>query len=143
MLRLGERWMPVPVGSMGLDKSLLSGYFAKEKRDHRKGQSGYITPPLTAPRPKGGLAKRVGIVVLMVLMLLYLSGFSAPGYHDGHKKVVIILAANIGGGISYPVMLIIGVMGVKNGGDWAMEKWSIKNKRDYAARHGMSDHDPR
>jgi mannan polymerase II complex MNN10 subunit len=35
-------------------------------------------------------------------------------------------------------MLMTGVLDVKNGGDWAMEKWSIHNKKDYAARHGTS-----
>jgi hypothetical protein len=30
----------------------------------------------------------------------------------------------------------VGVLDVKNTGDWAVEKWSIRNKKDYAARHG-------
>jgi hypothetical protein len=33
--------------------------------------------------------------------------------------------------------LIVGVLDVKNSGDWATEKWSIRNKKDYATRHGM------
>ncbi len=33
----------------------------------------------------------------------------------------------------------LGVLNVKNSGDWAMEKWSIRNKKDYAARHGSLD----
>jgi hypothetical protein len=28
------------------------------------------------------------------------------------------------------------VLNVKNAEDWAMEKWSIRNKKNYAARHG-------
>jgi hypothetical protein len=82
---------------MALDTSLMR-YFSKEKKC---GVSGYITPPLTAPRRRnGGLAKRVAMTVLMALMLLYLFGFSVPGCGRGNKKVVIILAANLGGGIT-------------------------------------------
>ena len=32
---------------------------------------------------------------------------------------------------------MVSVLDVKNSGDWTMEKWSIQNKKDYAARHGM------
>jgi len=79
-------------------------------------------------------------MLVFVLLILYLCGFSIPGYGRGNKKVVIILAANIGGGInsSFGLELTIGVLNVKNSGDWAMEKWSIRNKKDYAARHGTS-----
>src|SRR5271163_4461326 len=28
-------------------------------------------------------------------------------------------------------------MNVKNTADWAMEKWSISNKKDYAGQHGI------
>src|SRR5277367_3314676 len=34
--------------------------------------------------------------------------------------------------------LIVGVLDLKNSGDWAIEKWSIRNKKDYAARHGIA-----
>jgi hypothetical protein len=64
--------------------------------------------------------------------------FTLTGSRGGNQKVVIILAANLGGGS--PVashFLIVGVLDVKNSGDWAMEKWSIKNKKDYAGRHGI------
>lgn len=79
-------------------------------------------------------------MLVCVLLILYLCGFSVPGYGRGNKKVVIILAANLGGGIysSFEIELTIGVLNVKNSGDWAMEKWSIRNKKDYAARHGTS-----
>ena len=42
-------------------------------------------------------------------------------------------------GVTLPfgIALMTGVLNVKNSGDWAIEKWSIRNKKDYAARHGM------
>ena len=79
------------------------------------------------------------MVALLILMLLYLFGFPVPRYGQANKKVVIILAANIGGGYPHTKFsLIVGVLDVKNSADWAMEKWSIRNKKDYASRHGMS-----
>lgn len=79
------------------------------------------------------------MVALLILTLLYLCGFTVPFYGGGNNKVVIILAANLGGGTADVIaLLIVGVLDVKNSGDWAMEKWSIRNKKDYAARHGMS-----
>lgn len=35
-------------------------------------------------------------------------------------------------------VVTLGVLDVKNSGDWAVEKWSFRNKKDYAARHGTS-----
>ena len=100
MLRFGKKWTPIAAGAMTINTSSVMRYFAKDKGSRLGGRNGYITPPLTAPKPKSSpsLGKRVGMVVLLALLLLYLFGFSVPGYSDANKKVVIILAANIGGG---------------------------------------------
>ena len=34
-------------------------------------------------------------------------------------------------------VLTVGVLDIKNAEDWAMEKWSIRNKKNYATRHGI------
>jgi low affinity Fe/Cu permease len=49
--------------------------------------------------------KRIGLVVFTVIVLLYFCGFRVPGFGQ-KKQVVIILAANIGGGkyLLSPVM---------------------------------------
>ena len=72
--------------------------------------------------------------------MLYLSGFGLPGFGGSkNQKVVIILAANIGGGSQLLIKeyLIVGVLDVKRSGDWELEKISIRNKKDYANRHGI------
>lgn len=62
--------------------------------------TGYITPPLHSPMSvgKSSSRRRIGVVALLILMLLYFCGFRVPGYRRENKKVVMILAANIGGG---------------------------------------------
>ena len=35
-------------------------------------------------------------------------------------------------------LLIAGVLDVKRSGDWEMEKMSVRNKKDYASRHGIA-----
>ena len=101
---------------------------------------GYITPPLQCPSPTNrGSRKLLVAVTLVVLLLLYMCGFTVPRFRSNNRKVVIILPANLGGGASVSSSLLIeGVLDVKNSGDWAVEKWSIKNKKDYAARHGIN-----
>lgn len=128
--------MSVCIAGMNLDSKPLFNILPKKtlKAD------GYITPPLQRPSsPSRSSGKRIGAVTLLVLMFLYMCGFTLPWFRGGNRKVVIILAANIGGGGSVAgSILIVGVLDVKNSGDWAMEKWSIRNKKDYAARHGIS-----
>jgi hypothetical protein len=81
---------------MNLDANLFR---ILPRRKETSQPNGYITPPLCSPRlPSRGSAKRTVAVALLVLMLLYWCGFSVPGYKHGNTKVVIILAANIGGG---------------------------------------------
>jgi hypothetical protein len=116
----------------------LDRYFTKKGDDGLR--DGFISPPLTCPKTstsKQSSFKRIGLVVFTVFVLLYFCGFRVPGFGQ-QKQVVIILAANIGGGsFSWPLCANVGVLNVKNSGDWAMEKWSIRNKRDYAKRHGI------
>ena len=83
---------------MNLDASRLVGIIPKHRGTSK--EDGYIAPPLTSPRLSGrSPAKRIGVAVILILMLLYFIGFRVPGFRGGDKKVVIILAANIGGGI--------------------------------------------
>jgi hypothetical protein len=120
----------------------LDRYFTKKGDDNQAlPRDGFISPPLTSYKtsPRQTTRRRIGIVIITVLFLLYICGFSVPGFGQ-KKQVVIILAANIGGGT--PILLFRltkGVLNVKNSGDWAMEKWSIRNKQDYAKRHGTSN----
>jgi hypothetical protein len=64
---------------------------------------GYITPPLHYPMTTVTTLswRRMGVVVLFVMILLYLCGFTIPGLSTRNTKVVIILAANLGGGTRY------------------------------------------
>jgi len=127
--------MSVCAAGMNLDTKALFNVLPRKTAK----ADGYITPPLQAPIvPTRGSGKRLGIMALLLLMLLYTCGFTVPGFRGGNRKVVIILAANLGGGTLIKwSFLMVGVLDVKRGGDWAVEKWSIKNKKDYAARHGI------
>jgi hypothetical protein len=90
-----EQWMSVCFARMNLDTKALFNVLPQKQPK----TDGYITPPLQSPRaPKRGSGKRLGIVTLLVLMLLYMCGFTVTGYRGGNQKVVIILAANLGGG---------------------------------------------
>jgi hypothetical protein len=73
----------------------IKGYFPGRVKNN-----GYISPPLQIPRRdrnSGSTRWRIALL-LCILLILYLCGFSVPGYRGGNKKVVIILAANLGGG---------------------------------------------
>lgn len=69
-------------------------------------------------------------LILALLTLVFLSLFTSvpliPHFRLTAPKVVIILAANEGGG----------VLKWKGAQDWSIERSSIANKRDYARRHG-------
>jgi hypothetical protein len=92
-----DKWTPVRAVRMDWDKKLLLSVLPRNRASSKT--SGYITPPLNSPRAPGRIsAKRIGVLALLLLVLLYLCGFSVPGYGNGNKKVVIILASNIGGG---------------------------------------------
>ncbi|CDR42706.1 CYFA0S10e01354g1_1 [Cyberlindnera fabianii] len=69
-------------------------------------------------------------IVFGLLTLLFLSLFTSiplvPHFKLTGPKVVIILAANEGGG----------VLKWKGAQEWSIERSSIANKRDYARRHG-------
>ncbi len=68
--------------------------------------------------------RRTGFLLLLaILLLLFLCSHS---HGRSHSRFVIILAANQGGG----------VMTWKGAKEWALERESIKNKRDYVKRHG-------
>ena len=63
--------------------------------------SGYITPPLCFPKTtvKSSFWRKIGIVAMLVVML-YLCDFTLPSQD---QKVVIILAANLGGGNQFQI----------------------------------------
>jgi len=94
-----ECWFPHPTFSMNLDTKRLVDMLPRNRGASSK-NAGYITPPLHSPvfPSKTSSRRRIGVVALLILMLLYLCGFTVPGYRRENKKVVIILAANIGGG---------------------------------------------
>ena len=95
--KCGERWTPFRTIGMNLDTKRLVGMFPRSRSE----EDGYITPPLHYPRSRSssnGRQKRIWVVALLILMFLYLCGFTLPGYQGGNKKIVIILAANLGGG---------------------------------------------
>lgn len=93
--------MSVCVAGMNLDTKTLFNVLPRKtpKAD------GYITPPLRYPStPSRSSGKRLGIMALLVLLLLYSCGFTMPGFRGGNQKVVIILAANLGGGSLYQMI---------------------------------------
>lgn len=65
------------------------------------------------------------VVFTFVFLLFWFGGFS---FVSSDPKVVIILAANYGGG----------VFKWKSEQEWAIEHISIENKRSYALRHGYA-----
>lgn len=69
-------------------------------------------------------------IILVVLSIIFLSLFTnvplIPHLKLTGPKVVIILAANEGGG----------VLKWKGAQEWSIERSSISNKKDYARRHG-------
>ena len=96
-----EQWMSVCFAGMNLDTKALFNVLS----GNQPKTDGYITPPLQSPRaPNRGSGKRLGIVTLLVLMLLYMCGFTVTGSRGGNQKVVIILAANLGGGSLYQMI---------------------------------------
>ena len=84
---------------MNLDTRRLVDMLPRNKGASLK-NAGYIIPPLHSPMApsKSSPRRRICAVALLILMLLYLCGFTVPEYGRRNKKVVIILAANIGGG---------------------------------------------
>lgn len=66
------------------------------------------------------------VVVLLFLSLFTLAPFVPHFFKTGDPKVVIILAANEGGG----------VFKWKGLQEWSVERSSITNKKQYAKRHG-------
>jgi galactosyl transferase GMA12/MNN10 family len=138
VLKENEVWTPFRMFATMMDTKSFSEIIPRKRSVSRT--SGYITPPLRSPKLAVSSSpwRKITIVALSVMMLLYLCGFTIPGLTNRNKKVVIILAANIGGGTDTLLVkdLTIGVLGVRNSGDWMIEKLSIKNKKDYAARHG-------
>jgi hypothetical protein len=80
------------------------------KREHANvNGNGFITPPLTPARSSARRTpiKRLVLVTLIILVLLHFSGFSLLGTGGGNDKVVIILAANIGGGIRSFIFILL------------------------------------
>lgn len=68
----------------------------------------------------------VAVFVVLACLSLFTSIPLLPHYTFSKGNVVIILAANEGGG----------VMQWKGARDWSVERSSISNKKAYAARHG-------
>ncbi|KAG8629237.1 hypothetical protein KVT40_003102 [Elsinoe batatas] len=75
--------------------------------------------------------RSVLLVVLVILGYIFLHGpiryfYRRTGWLGGGKKFVVILAANVGGG----------VMEWKGPREWAIERDSVRNKKKYVARWG-------
>ena len=89
------------------------------------GKAPYTHSKLLAKQQKGSISpqKKLAIFILSLILSLYILRLTvfAP-----HARFVIILASNQGGG----------VMNWKGPQEWAIEKHSIRNKREYAKRHG-------
>lgn len=81
-------------------------------------------------RALGNFFLRRKLIVVIFVLVSLLSLFTAvpflPHLRWGSSKVVIILAANEGGG----------VMQWKGAKEWSVERSSIANKKEYAERHG-------
>jgi len=105
--------MSVCIAGMNMDTKALFNVLPRKtpKAD------GYITPPLQSPSaPSRGSGKRLKIMALLVLLLLYTFGFTVPSFKGGNRKVVIILAANLGGGSLYQMIFSNGrCIGCKEG----------------------------
>jgi mannan polymerase II complex MNN10 subunit len=71
-------------------------------------------------------------ILILLVSLIFLSLFTniplIPHFRLSGPKVVIILAANEGGG----------VLNWKGAQEWSIERSSIANKKDYAERHGYA-----
>ena len=87
---------------MPIDAKSLAEYFSGDRKGGSGNRDGFISPPLSTGRSKNGNGtfKRIAIVGFLILTILYFCGFSLPGLPRNRNKVVIILAANLGGG--YP-----------------------------------------
>jgi hypothetical protein len=99
-LKENEVWTPFRMFATMMDAKSFSEIIPRKRSVSRT--SGYITPPLRSPKLAVSSSpwRKMAIVALSVMMLLYLCGFTIPGLPNRNKKVVIILAANIGGGIN-------------------------------------------
>ncbi|ODV86958.1 glycosyltransferase family 34 protein [[Candida] arabinofermentans NRRL YB-2248] len=89
--------------------------------------SKYFTPSFYVSllsRHKKALIALFSLVILSV----YTSAPFIPHYHFKEPNVVIILAANEGGGVQR----------WKTPQEWSVERSSISNKKDYAKRHGYT-----
>jgi len=79
-------------------------------------------------------SRRSGTLLLCLCVIVYLfskkisSAYRSNRFLGGGSKYVIILAANQGGG----------VLNWKGADQWAVERLSVQNKKDYAARHGYT-----
>jgi len=92
---------------MPIDTKSLMGYFSFDKKNGFGNRDGYISPPLSVSRRVkngNGTMKRIAVVGLVVLAILYFCGFRIPGYTRNKNTVVIILAANLGGGTLFQVL---------------------------------------
>ncbi|KAI1828117.1 galactosyl transferase GMA12/MNN10 family-domain-containing protein [Xylaria intraflava] len=74
---------------------------------------------------------KIRAIIALVLLACYILFYITPLCYlwrraNGGRKVVIILGANVGGG----------VMEWKGAREWAIERDSVRNKRKYAARWG-------
>ncbi|KAI6309195.1 hypothetical protein MCOR34_006924 [Pyricularia oryzae] len=118
-------------------KTVKSAYSNKDKGAGQKWYNPNRLPLVARARRGYARMNRTAKTVLWALVLLglclYVFYHSPLVYHwrrssmlGGGEKVVIILAANIGGG----------VMEWKGAREWAIERDSVRNKKKYAATWG-------
>ncbi|KAK4143250.1 glycosyltransferase [Dichotomopilus funicola] len=123
--------------SSHLPRFSSSTHYAEKKKLGRGGWSVHNVPLLG--RVKGILGRmgrkmKIRLLMLLMLILAIIIFYNTPlVYHwrrsiwfGGGKKFVIILGANVGGG----------VMDWKGAREWAIERDSERNKKKYAARWG-------
>jgi mannan polymerase II complex MNN10 subunit len=99
---------------------------------HQLAKGKFLTYVRAATRAVQEVILQHKIVAILLMLLLSLSLFTTtpfiPHFRRGDPKVVIILAANEGGG----------VLKWKGPQEWSVERSLIANKKQYAKRHGYA-----
>ncbi|KAJ4295852.1 alpha-1,6-mannosyltransferase [Collariella sp. IMI 366227] len=123
--------------SSNLPRFNASPYYADKEKLGRGRWSVHKIPLLGRLRgimARMGRKMKIRLLFLLMILLSIIIFYNSPlVYHyrrspwlGGGQKFVILLGANIGGG----------VMDWKGSREWAVERYSVKNKKNYAARWG-------